>query len=194
VRAELAAIDRQIGRLYDTLQQRDQLDSLNLIVVSDHGMASVDHKLAVEDMVPMADATVVADGQSIGIVPKPGRETAVETRLLGAHAQYDCWRKSELPARWHYGHNARVPPIVCQMHEGWNAVTDNRRVKPGSHGFDPALPSMRALFVARGPSFVPGSQLPPFDNVDVYPMLTRVLGLRASDADGDIGPLLPAMR
>ncbi len=194
VRDELAALDTQIGRLYDTLRQRGQLDGLNLIVVSDHGMASVAHKLAVEDMVPAADATVVADGQSIGIVPKPGREAVVEKRLLGAHEHYDCWRKSELPAHWHYGRNPRVPPIVCQMHEGWNAVMNGRRVKPGSHGFDPALPSMRALFVARGPSFVPGSQLPPFDNVDVYPMLTRVLGLRASDGDGDVAPLLPAMR
>jgi predicted AlkP superfamily pyrophosphatase or phosphodiesterase len=202
VRQTLAELDGTIGRLYDGLAARGLLDRVDLVVVSDHGMAKVGprHAIGVEDMVDPGDATVISDGQSIGIVPVPGREAEAEKRLLGAHDQYDCWRREELPERWQYGANPRVPPIVCQMHEGWDALFPAKLAKRpaqatrGSHGFDPALPSMRALFVARGPSFTPGTRLPAFDNVDVYPLLAHLLGVEPAPNDGDIAPLLPALR
>jgi predicted AlkP superfamily pyrophosphatase or phosphodiesterase len=202
VRQAIIELDAAIGRLLDRLQARGQLDRINLIIVSDHGMASVGpgHVIAVEDMVEPDDATVVSIGQSIGIAPRPGREAFVEKRLLGAHARYDCWRKGELPGRWHYGSNPRVPPIVCQMHEGWDALAREKvaqrppGITRGSHGFDPALPSMRAIFLARGPSFRQGAVLPAFDNVDVYPLMARLLDVAPAPNDGDPSTLLPALR
>lgn len=201
-REAMVRIDAAIGRLLDGLAARDQLEHVNLIVVSDHGMAEVvpGHRIAVEDMVTPEQAVVTSVGQSIGIAPNPGFEAQVERRLLDAHAQYDCWRKSELPARWHYGTHPRVPPIVCQMHEGWDAIEGEKlrgatQVQTrGSHGFDPALPSMRAIFLARGPAFKRGATIPAFDNVDVYPLLARLIGIRPAKNDGDIAPLLPALR
>ncbi|MBW8809174.1 MAG: alkaline phosphatase family protein, partial [Lysobacter sp.] len=201
-REAMVRIDAAIGRLLDGLAARDQLEHVNLIVVSDHGMAEVvpGHRIAVEDMVTPEQAVVTSVGQSIGIAPNPGFEAQVEHRLLGAHEQYDCWRKSELPARWHYGTHPRVPPIVCQMHEGWDAIEGEKlrgatQVQTrGSHGFDPALPSMRAIFLARGPAFKRGATIPAFDNVDVYPLLARLIGIRPARNDGDIAPLLPALR
>jgi predicted AlkP superfamily pyrophosphatase or phosphodiesterase len=199
--AAVRAADAALDRLLRGLDARGLRDRVDLIVVSDHGMATVPpgQLIAVEDVVPMEEATVVTIGQVITIAPKPGFERQVERRLLGAHEHYDCWRKGELPARWRYGTHPRIPPIVCQMHEGWDMLPrETIAQRPphdrGSHGYDPALPSMRALFVARGPSFRSGAVLEPFDNVDVYPLLARLLGLRAAPNDGDIAPLLPALR
>lgn len=202
VRQTIVELDAAVGRLLDRLDARGQLDRINLIIVSDHGMASVDpgHVIAVEDMIEPDDATVVSVGQSIGVAPNPGRKAFVERRLLGTHARYDCWRKDELPARWHYGSNPRVPPIVCQMHEGWDALPREKvaqrppGITRGSHGFDPALPSMRAIFLARGPSFRRGAVLPAFDNVDVYSLLARLLDVTPAPNDGDPATLLPALR
>ena len=201
-RQAIADIDAAIGRLLRDLERNGALARTDIVVVSDHGMATVPPQqvIAVEDMVPMEEAKVVSVGQSIGIAPREGQQAAAEARLLGAHAQYDCWRRQALPARWHYGTNPRVPPIICQMHEGWDALpgdqVDARHAGAirGSHGFDPALPSMRAVFVAHGPSFAQGRTLPPFDNVDVYPLLARLLGIHAAANDGDASTLLPALR
>ena len=200
-RAALAEVDAALGRLRAGLVARGLLDGVDLVIVSDHGMAKVapGNVVALEDMVTMAEAKVVSAGQVVGIAPNPGFEAAVEAKLLGAHERYDCWRKGELPARWHYGTHPRIPPIVCQLHEGWDALPreyiagrpDHAR---GSHGYDPALPSMRALFVARGPAFRQGVEIPAFDNVDVYPLLARLLGVAPGSNDGDIAPLLPALR
>jgi hypothetical protein len=64
----------------------------------------------------------------------------------------------------------------------------------GSHGYAPEDPSMRAVFVADGPSFRDGAVLPPFDNVDVYSLLMQLLGVPAQPNDGDAGTLQPALR
>ena len=163
-------------------------------------MAAVpeDQVVAFEEMVDPALVEPVSFGQSVGFNPAPGREAEAEAALLGKHEQYACWRKQELPARWQYGSHARVPAIVCQMEEGWDALPAQyiERRPPGtrgSHGYDPALPSMRAIFIARGPSFAEGVRLPAFDNVDVYPLLARLLGVEPADHDGDASTLLPAL-
>src|SRR3546814_13422559 len=103
--AALAEVDAAIGRLRAGLVERGLLDRTNLVIVSDHGMATVapEHAVAIEDMVSRDEATVVAFGQSVGIAPNPGFEAAVAATLLGAHERYDCLRQGELPARWHYG-------------------------------------------------------------------------------------------
>lgn len=202
VRDALVDADRAIGRLLDGLAARGLDDRVNLIVVSDHGMATVtpDRVIDVEDMVPMEEATVISVGQVIGINPNPGFEAQAEKRLLGAHSQYDCWRKARLPARWHYGSHPRVAAIVCQMHEGWDALPREQAEKRraggtrGSHGYDPALQSMRAVFIAHGPAFRRGVVLPAFDNVDVYPLLARLTGIKPAPNDANPRTLLPALR
>jgi predicted AlkP superfamily pyrophosphatase or phosphodiesterase len=201
VRAAQADVDAALSRLLSGLEARGLDGQVDLLVVSDHGLAEVapGHVVAIEDMVDGGDVAVHSTGQSVGFAPRPGHEAAAEQRLLGRHDHYACWRKSELPARWHYGTHPRVPPIVCQMDEGWDAIhraeiAKRPRHARGSHGFDPELPSMRALFVAHGPAFRAGAQLPVFDNVDVYPLLARLVGVEAEPGDGDIAPLLPALR
>lgn len=200
-RAAIAQVDAALARLVDGLRRRGLLDRLNLVVVSDHGMAQVPdgQVVTIDAMVPADVAEVETAGQVVGVRPLPGREADAEARLLGQHPHYACWRKGELPARWHYGTHPRIPPIVCQMDEGWDALPAgwNAKRRPGdrgSHGFDPALPSMRAIFVAHGPAFIPGTVLPPFDNVDVYPLLAELLGVTPTKNDGDLAPLRPALR
>ena len=199
--AAIVAVDTAIGRLLDGLEARGLDATTNLIVLSDHGMASVPdgQTIAVEDMVDPSIAKDVSLGQSIGFAPLPGKQQQAEKILLGAHATYDCWTRQTLPERWEYGSNPRIPPIVCQMHEGWNALSRERLAKRepgdrGSHGYDNALPSMRAIFIARGPSFKQGANLRGFDNVDVYPLMTRLLGIPAAPNDGNPETLVPALK
>ncbi len=202
-RAALRAVDAAIGRILKALDAHGLAPHTDLIVVSDHGMAPVEPEqyLAVEDMAPLEEAEAVSIGQVIGFNPRPGREQAAAARLLGRHAHHECWRRQDLPPRWRYGSHPRVPAIVCQMDEGWNAsprahlqrIPLERR-KRGAHGYDPALPSMRAMFVARGPSFRSGVTVPAIDNVDVYPLLARLLGVEPAPNDGDPRALLPALK
>lgn len=201
LREAMRAVDAQIGRLLAGIESRGLAGSVDVVVVSDHGMAEVaeGNVVAFEDMVDPGDAEPVTFGQVVGFRPLPGRKAAAEAALLGAHEHHDCWRKQELPARWHYGSHSRIPPIVCQMHEGWDALPARfiERRPPGtrgSHGYDPELESMRAIFIASGPSFASGVRLPAFDNVDVYPLLAHLIGIEPLDHDGNPQTLRPALR
>ena len=199
--AALRQVDAAIGLLIDGMTADGSLDNTNIVVVSDHGMATVkqDQVITPADMIAPEIARAVSIGQSIGFAPQPGKQAEAEKVLLGRHAHYECWNKAQLPTRWHYGQNPRVPAIVCQMDEGWDVVTPSMLAKrapgnSGSHGYDPALPSMQAVFVARGPAFAQGKQLTAFDNVDVYPLLTRLIGIPAQPNDGDPKALEQALR
>ena len=158
------------------------------------------HVIAVEDMVPMEDAAVISIGQSIGIAPRDGPQAGSGTALArpsralpvlaqGRAAAALALRPQSARAADHLPDGRRL---------GCAAGCDIARRKPGatrgSHGYDPALPSMRATFIAHGPAFRQGVVIPAFDNVDVYPLMTRLLDIPARANDGDIAPLLPALR
>jgi predicted AlkP superfamily pyrophosphatase or phosphodiesterase len=129
------------------------------------------------------------------LAPAPGHEAEVDRALIGRpHAHMTCWCKAEIPQRFHYGANPRVPPYFCLAETGWEITTRAyvaAHPKPnlGDHGFDPAAPEMQALFIANGPDIRPGSRPAVFDNVDVYPLLTRLLGVRPQPGDGDLAPV-----
>ncbi len=197
VDAALREVDAALGRLIAGLKQRGIFHSANIVIVSDHGMtATSENRIVVLDkVVNMQDVNLVNAGILAGLAPKPGHETEVDHALLTSHAHMRCWKKSEVPARLHYGTNARIPPLLCLADDGWLIDTQaylnrpNRHISLGEHGYDNADPKMAALFVAHGPAFKSGLVVPEFDNVDLYPLLTRLLGIRPRPNDGSIGPV-----
>lgn len=191
VNAALKKVDSALTRLLDGLKRRE-IDA-NLVIVSDHGMAAAgEDKITVLDhIVDMQKVDLIGTGVVAGLVAKPGNEAEVEKALLGAHDHMRCWHKSELPARLHYGPNPRIPPIFCVADDGWQISTQQYLDSPkhhfskGEHGYDNDDPKMQALFVAHGPAFKHGLLVPEFDNVNVYLMLTHILGIQPATNDGD---------
>ncbi|MBS0570523.1 MAG: alkaline phosphatase family protein [Proteobacteria bacterium] len=197
VDAALREDDAALGRLVAGLKQRGIFPSTNIVVVSDHGMTatSPDRLIVLDKFIDMRNVTVITAGVLAGLVPKSGHEAGIDRALLAAHAHMRCWNKADIPARLHYGSNARIPPIVCVADDGWLIETQSYLDRPkhyisrGDHGYDNDDPNMRALFVAEGPAFRRGIVVPEFANVDVYPLLTRILGIKPAPNDGDIGPV-----
>jgi alkaline phosphatase D len=63
------------------------------------------------------------------------------------------------------------------------------------HGFDPHLvPEMKASFFAVGPDIVRGKTVEPFENVNLYPWLAHLLGLKAPKTDGSLNILAGTLR
>lgn len=172
----VADVDKRIGELVAGLAALGQ--PANLVIVADHGMAATSSDRTVLLDLPADSYHLVEAGPYATLTPLPGQEAAVEKVLLGHHDHMDCWRKGEIPARFHYGTNPRIPAILCLAETGW-LISDKApkaKTSGGNHGYDNAAPDMAALFIAQGPAFRP-AKLPPFDNVDVYPLLRDLLGL-----------------
>jgi len=190
-KAAVHEIDGLIGQLMDGLARLHQ--PANLVIVADHGMAATSSTrvVALNQWLTPDDYHLVETGSYASLAPAPGHESRVEKALLGRHDQFECWRRAEIPARFHYGRNPRVPPIFCLADIGWEIAEKppERERHGGNHGYDNFAPEMAALFIASGPAFRAGQTLAPFDNVDVEPLLRRLLGLPAgTDRDGDATP------
>jgi predicted AlkP superfamily pyrophosphatase or phosphodiesterase len=67
------------------------------------------------------------------------------------------------------------------------AAVESKRTQPllGEHGYDNDGPKMRALFVAHGPSFKQHLTVPVFDNINVYLLLAKLMGLQPLHNEGN---------
>ena len=194
--AAVAHVDTMLARLRAGVAARGLADAVDWIVVSDHGMTETDpeRSIVLADFVDLA-GVAIDDLSAFGLLrPQPGTEDALLHALTAAHPHLHVARKSAMPERLHYRAHRRIPEIVVWADAGWtifatHAALDAARAKPdfpkGVHGYDPAERAMHGIFIAAGPSFRKGITTPPLDNVDVYPLLTRLLGLPAAPNDGD---------
>jgi predicted AlkP superfamily pyrophosphatase or phosphodiesterase len=186
-------VDDLIGRLWTGLNQL-QLP-IDLIVVSDHGMAQVQGGWI--DLDKYAD---LSNFITVGSELYPNSEEAAEKayqQLKIKSDQFTVYRRRRVPANLHYDANPREgDPIVIangpyQIRA--HAPKDGAPAGPqeiGAHGYDPqAMKSMRAIFFAAGPDIRPGATLKPFENVNVYPLVARILGLDAPKVDGSLNVL-----
>jgi predicted AlkP superfamily pyrophosphatase or phosphodiesterase len=183
----IAEIDGQIGALVAKLAALNQ--PADIVIVSDHGMAdlSPDRVIRIDRMVDKSALHMVVDVSPYAAFDAaPGGRREAE-RLLGHHDHMDCWRKAEIPARLDYGRNPRVPDYFCLSEVGWLVASKDPgdKMLKADHGYDNRAPEMRATFIAVGPDFRHGVALAPFDNVDVYPLLARLLGITPRPNDGD---------
>jgi len=196
VRAAIARDDGYVGLLIEGLTRRGILDRVNIVVVSDHGMVPVDDaRVIVADDYISADDVVISDiNPTLGLFPKPGKEESVYRALVGASPHLKVYRRDATPERWHFRGHLRVPPILGVADEGWQVLrrTTFDGIKAGKitgvrgqHGYDSQLMSMRAIFIAAGPAFKRGVTVAPFENVSIYTVLARILGVTAAPNDGD---------
>ena len=87
-----------------------------------------------------------------------------------------------------------IGDVVALPELGW-LFTDQTVSSLGSHGFDPAYSDMHAMFRAVGPDFKQGySKKLHFRNVDLYSLLSRLLGITPAKNDGDINEVIDFLK
>lgn len=202
VAAAVDSVDAWLGELVAGLETRGLLERVDLILTSDHGMAatSPERVIALDDYLDLRDVRVVDWSPVAMLLPRAGREEAVYRALRGAHPRLHVYRRDEVPAELHFRGHRRIPPIVAIADEGWSISTRERREREperfrgGAHGYDPRLPSMHGLFLARGPSFRSGEVVARFESVHVYPLMAAILGLEPAPHDGDLRQVAHLLR
>jgi predicted AlkP superfamily pyrophosphatase or phosphodiesterase len=198
-RRAVLKVDQEIGRLVQGLKAREIFGQINLIIVSDHGMARVNWRNAI--LLDKLFDTNLAERifwtrEIVSIFPRAGKENEIYQSLRRSlPTQAKVYRKAEMPARFHYSKSPRIAPLLVVPNEGW--ILTNRQAfaemqakgdaknSRGGHGYDNRLRSMRAIFIAHGASFKKGKVVAPFENIQVYNIMTRILGLKPAANDGD---------
>ncbi len=207
VRDAVKTVDGNIARLLDGLKKRKIDKKVNIIVVSDHGMAAVDQNngVVMDDLFNFDDAErILWTGEIVQIFPKAGKEDAIMSGLEKPGLHTTCWRKSEIPERLQYKQGARVAPIVCSSELGWMMTSRERyetlRKRPdfgrlrGAHGYDTKYQEMQATFIAHGKAFRKSLVVEPFGNIEVYNVMCKILRLKPAKNDGELGRVKVMLR
>ncbi len=85
-------------------------------------------------------------------------------------------------------------PYYFRAHQA-PSFGDPPNTDPGQHGYDVQLmPEMKASFYAEGPDIRAGVTVAPFENVNVYPLVAKILGLRTGKIDGKLRVLQGILR
>lgn len=64
----------------------------------------------------------------------------------------------------------------------------------GAHGYDNQIQSMQATFIAHGSAFKKGFVAEPFENVEVYNIMCKILGVKPAKNDGDLDRVKEMLR
>ena len=188
-------VDALMGRLMADLKMLGL--PVDLIVVSDHGMAAVEGDWI--DLDHYADLSKFVTVGSLLYAPDEQAAARAYRQLRGASDKFVVYRRRDVPAYLHFNSNARIgDPVVIPT--GPYLIRAHAPDKPavplkGEHGYDPSkMKSMRAIFYAAGPDIRAGYKLQPFENVDVYPLVAHILGLRIGHNDGELAPVRGMLR
>ncbi|OAA61651.1 type I phosphodiesterase/nucleotide pyrophosphatase [Niveomyces insectorum RCEF 264] len=214
IRGTIQAVDTMLDQLFQGLAARNLTHIVNVVVVSDHGMATTDatRLLQLDDLVDLDRIEHVDGWPLVGLRPRAGVDVAalyddLVTNRTANNPNVEVYlRDSTMPARYHFSRNPRIAPLWLVPKTGWNivprsdfdvaaALKTNAVYHPrGLHGYDHEHPLMRAIFVARGPAFphAPNSRLKEFQNIEVYNILCDSVGLAPRPNNGTLRlPLAP---
>ncbi|CAL1267085.1 unnamed protein product [Larinioides sclopetarius] len=196
----LKDIDSILDNVQNEIARRGMENQVNLIVVSDHGMASVDPEgpkiIDIEKAINLKDVKLMLDRGAVSmILPEYGREEKLYEDLKKASIQgLTVYRKRDIPEHYHLKKHKLVQPILLIADEGYviKAISDPKRMKPfaerifkGYHGYDPyQVKDMRTIFYARGPSFKKGLIAPPMEMVDHYNAICKAMGMEPMPNNG----------
>ncbi|KAH7446372.1 hypothetical protein KP509_01G053000 [Ceratopteris richardii] len=198
--AAITFVDQMLGKVLDGLDERGIFEDVSIIFVSDHGMVGTcDTKsLYFEDFRPWLNISAEwADTltpifslwppDELDVVEVYQRlATALSSGMVENAEFLEVYLKEDLPSRLLYSSSERVQPIIGIVAEGYTLEL-NRTVNKkcgGAHGYDNALLSMRATFIAHGPQFGRGQKLPNFNNVEIYNLIASILGIEGAPNNG----------
>ena len=191
-------LDELMGQLQTRLSKLEQ--EINLVIVSDHGMAHVNPEQSIDvSTLPQNDNFIVKNtGPRLLIYAKPAvtseQIATYKQRLQQAvNGRYTVLNDEQLAA-YHYNKGTRVGDIVVQTNAPAVFTNEGKAMYLGTHGYA-YTDDMAATLIAVGPAFKQGLSLEKVNNLDIYPVLAKVMGLKLlSKVDGDGKTLMPAIK
>ncbi len=205
--------DEQVKEVWDELQ-KDFPGKATLLVVSDHGFSPIERGILPNVVLERAGLIELTNGKPTGgpvawisqggsafiyVLDDSRRDEVVEKvreAFKGVEGVSKIVGVEEFPD---YGmpnpkDDPHSPDLILFAGMGYNfgdtsagaIPIDTKPERKGSHGHDPNLPDLHALFVAWGAGVRPGIKLGEIDNRSVAPTAARLLGIEMPNVEGKV--------
>tara|TARA_B110000438_G_scaffold298604_1_gene347161 strand:- start:1382 stop:2623 length:1242 start_codon:yes stop_codon:yes gene_type:complete len=188
VDSSIIEMDSLLRLIIDRINSSSIKDSLNLIIVSDHGMTTISKdKFIYLDKYVRGIHDLRVDGSGpisqLFLPPtEPSRNKSI-FRQLKHIPNMQVYLKEDIPHDFRII-NENTGDFLLVADEGWS-IFKNKKTSVdfnpiGMHGYDPSLKSMQSIFMAYGPEIKSNVQINSFENIHIYPLLCKLLGIEPS--------------
>jgi len=195
VNESIIRLDNIVKYLDESLKSINFRDSINIIILSDHGMTSTPKEkiINIESIVPDFGCKFIEPGPVMKIDCDINKIETVYQKLKQNENHYRVFKREDVPDYFHYSKNPFISPIVIVADLGYSLV-DNRMMKKsetdwslGNHGFDNHALDMHGIFLANGSKFRKNYKTGSVLNIDIYPLLCKIFDIfPRANIDGDL--------
>lgn len=201
----IARLDNITVYMHERLRLTNLAESVNVIHLSDHGMANVASPNYIDLTQWLTNGTyaIYQSSPVLQIVPI-GTDSTVDIvqRLQTAAADnghFHVYTSESVPERWHLQNKQRFGPIMVVADLNYGFEDRNAKAEKflniygipidvsteyGLHGYDNSEPLMRAMFFANGPMIRRNNAIGPLQNIDLYNLFCRILSLEPDQNNG----------
>ncbi|KAI9144017.1 alkaline-phosphatase-like protein [Paraphysoderma sedebokerense] len=189
VNATLQLVDQSLSRMLDILESRKIRKTINIVIVSDHGMTDTSpNKLIYLDDFTDPKKLIIRDAWPIlmiDTVNSTGNSYLAtvynDLKVASQGLNFSVYLKEEVPVEHHFSSHYRIPQIIAIPALGYHFTTRTAKTTfaKGQHGYSNKYHDMDAIFVGAGPAFknIKGMEVKPFENVEVYRILCKLLNI-----------------
>ncbi len=194
-------MDSLMHSLYLRLKALPIGDKINFILAGDHGMTDISPERFIGwyDVMPEEWIERIVGHLPTSIWVKEGYVDSLYNRLSRVE-HLNVWKHGEVPEYLHYGTSNRLGDLIVSPDLGWQFNFSPSKSR-GTHGYDCKETDMMVAFRAVGPDFKVGYEAPftpgeqsSFRNIDLYPLLCELLGIKPAPVDGTLDRIQNILR
>jgi len=191
----ISRLDSLVGYLNNGLNEINLKDSVNIILLSDHGMTeiSTERTINIDEILTGYDYEIGGAKPFMMIEPSKNNFYEVYDRLKENENHFKVYLREELPHRFHFSKHPFISSIILIADLGWSLVSNDwlnqmkKYSSKGNHGYDNCHIDMHGIFIAKGPVFKQSYKTSTIRNIDVYPLLCKIFGIHPrSNVDGKL--------
>lgn len=197
VKHTIAYLDSVLNYFTEQLKTLNIKDSINFIIVSDHGMQTVDTSKIVNVnnyIKPSWIDTIIGSNPFALLYPNKNCKDSIIYTLKDVEG-INAWLKNDIPDEFNFKQSERVSDVLVVAKSGYGIKVNNKKVYPGgTHGFDNTIPDMNGVFYAIGPNFKNGYNAGQLYNVDVYNLIAEILNIKPAPNDGQTERIMHVLK
>ncbi|CAG7834714.1 unnamed protein product [Allacma fusca] len=203
IKTAVREVDAALHKFFRQLEELNLSETVNVIVVSDHGMTGTGKDtgttyVSLGDYITEDDVDVVLEsGTNLSITPSPGKLEEVYAKLQQIEGAF-VWKRDEIPDELNFKSSRYALEIYVLAKPGYfiRGLQSQKKQIPfrelhpdhmyceGVHGYTPELPDQKGIFVACGPDFKQNCIVPEIRMVDLYQVFAKVMGITPLAHDG----------
>jgi len=180
----LMSLDSLFGTLINKMNELDIADSLNIILLSDHGMSDLsdDKMIDLEELLKDLNCKYQNNGTFVMIEAESKTRDDVYNYLKSNANGFSAYHKEDMPEYLHYFKHPFISNILLLAENGWHFTEKSKASKykdkmVATHGWDNHWLNMHGIFMADGPAFKDNYKVGTIWNIDIYPLLCSIFGI-----------------